>query len=147
LPANEEIELSLAVIVVVHILCESMKRTNVGGFRAAKIAAMYRPFDPCIVGSIVLYGNEKRNTKRTTTSTATAGVVDIDPSLFSLLNMLRLEQFACAPYDGYITCACEEKLGRVLPLYSVSTIHISFSFFEPFILSKAYHRICPKALT
>lgn len=81
-------------LIVVHTLHESMKRTNVDGFRAAEIAALYRPFDPCIVGSIVLRGNEKRNTKRTTTDRHQPGVVDIDPSLFSLLNMLR--QFARA---------------------------------------------------
>jgi len=56
-----------------------MKRTNVDGFRT-KIAAMYRPFDPCIVGSIVLCA-EMRNETRTTTTAIS--IVDIDPSLFS----------------------------------------------------------------
>lgn len=96
------------------------------GFRAAEIAALYRPFDPCIVGSIVLRGNEKRNTKRTTTDAISPA------SWISILLCLVVEHdldsgnSRVAPYDGYVTRAYEEKLERVLPQYYVSTIHTSF---------------------
>lgn len=80
-----------------------MKRASVRVAPVAKIATTYRLFHPCIAECIVLCGNEKRNTKRTTTTctatitasitttttttTSNPAVVDIDPSLFSLLRL------------------------------------------------------------
>lgn len=96
---------------------ESMKRSNVGSFRALlKSLPRYRLFDPCIVGCIVLCGNEKRNTKRTTTTIIIAVVVVVSPrrrgyrSLFVLVveevtKHVRLGSFACTPWQLHVN-AC-----------------------------------------
>lgn len=78
-----------------------MKRTNVGSFRALlKSMPRYRLFDPCIVGCIVLRGNEKRNTKRTTVIAAVVspwrrGYRSFFVLVVEEVTNVRLGPFAC----------------------------------------------------
>jgi len=117
-----------------------MKLTNAGGF-SAPLKSRIDHFDPCIAGCIVLRSlaemrNETRNVPPPPAPApppASAGVADIDPSLFSLLSLRTcwvLARFACrAPM--VVPCMCglsgaflEGARGDVSPINSALSSRI-----------------------